>query len=307
MQEDSLTIVTVAKEPLDITLRFVAWHREQGADHVRIYFDDPDDPAIGWLEHLDWVTAIRCTAEFWQSIGVDPELWFTKRQNAALTHGYRAAEKGWVAVMDADELLFSRAQPIRSFLSGLPPEIRSVRLATAEVVHSDVTGQHFRTAMNKVQCHALYGEASALVKRNGGLVGHVLGKSITRAALDVAVIRQHFAVQPDGTVISDRTAGHEEGTFLLHLFDSGYDSWRTKLLWRMNSWGFTGRMAEVLRQLQESGDEGEADLRALYDLLHYLSPERLAMLQGFGSYLEVPEDLMAPARRQFPEALMPGA
>lgn len=305
MQNNSLTIVTVAKEPLKILLRFVAWHREHGADHIRIYLDDPEDPAIATLERLDYVTITRCTPQFWKSIGVDPEDRFTKRQNAALTHGYRATPAGWVGVNDADELFYSQTRPLKKFLAALPRKTRAVRFATAEIVHSDAPGHHFRTMMGKKQSHSLYGPSAGLIKRNGGLVGHNEGKSIIRAGLDVSQIRQHFAEDQDGAQITDRVVGHDEGCFILHLIDEGYESWRGKLDWRMNSWGFTGRMLAGLQGLQNGETDTEDEFRKLYSSLHRFSPEQIIELQGYGAYVSVPEDLMNPARRLFPETFAP--
>lgn len=307
MRDNRLTIVTVAKEPLKIIMRFVAWHRERGADHIRIYFDDPEDPAISIVEKLDFVTVVRCTPDFWTSIGSAPDAWFTKRQNAALTHGYRATTSGWVGVIDADELFYSVARPLSEVLAEVPPETRSVRFATAEVVHSDAPGQHFRTMMSKSQCHALYGEVAALVKRNGGLVGHTEGKSITRAGLEISQIRQHFAVQTDGQHITDLTVGHDDNCFLLHLIDEGYDSWRGKLDWRMSAWGFNARVLAGLRELQGGEDDPETGFRSLYNVLHSFSARQIAQLQGFGTYVCVPDDLMDPARRLFGETIAPPA
>jgi hypothetical protein len=301
VQDNSLTIVTVAKEPLKILLRFVAWHREHGADHIRLYLDDPDDVAIPILERLDYMTVIRCTPEFWDSIGVDPQERFTKRQNAALTHGYRATTKGWVGVIDADELFYSQARPLKKFLAGLPRKTRAVRFATAEIVHSDAPGQHFRTVLGKKQSHAIYGPAAGLIKRNGGLVGHTEGKSIIRAGLDVSQIRQHFAEDQDGAQITDRMVGHDEGCFVLHLIDEGYDSWRSKLDWRMASWGFSGRMLAGLQDLQNGAADTEDAFRNLYNSLHRFSAEQIIELQGYGAYVGVPGDLMGAARRLFPE------
>jgi Glycosyl transferase family 2 len=307
MQDDSLTIVTVAKEPLKVMLRFVAWHRERGADHIRIYLDDPDDPVIPALEGVDYLTLIRCTPEFWGSVGVDPQDRFTKRQNAALTHGYRATPAGWVGVIDADELFYSQSRPLKTFLAKLPRKTRAVRFATAEIVHSDAPGQHFRTMMDKKQAHTLYGHAAGLIKRNGGLVGHTEGKSIIRAGLNVSQIRQHFPEDQDGVQITDLMVGHDAGCFLLHLIDEGYDSWRGKLDWRMNSWGFSGRMLAGLQELQDNEADTEDEFRKLYMNLHHFSAEQIAQLQGYRTYLTVPEDLMAPARRLFPETFVDGA
>ena len=49
---------------MDITLTFVAWYLEQGAQKIYLYFDDPGDPALEILAGMDRVVATPCTREF---------------------------------------------------------------------------------------------------------------------------------------------------------------------------------------------------------------------------------------------------
>lgn len=38
--KDRLPILTICKEPVLNILRFIAWHRDLGADRIVIHFDD---------------------------------------------------------------------------------------------------------------------------------------------------------------------------------------------------------------------------------------------------------------------------
>ena len=229
----SLTIITICKEPLLNILRFVAWHRHMGADRIVIHFDDPEDAAIPYLEPLDFVEVVRCTPEFWASIGRAPDEPFVKRQNAAITHAYGRAAPGWVGVLDGDELFCFEGAPLRGRLAALGPEVRAFRVRTAEVIALDPEAPgrpHFRRVMGKHEAGAFYGEQSILVRRNAGMVGHSIGKSLMRTGLDIKLIRQHFPVGSDREPITDLEIGAEEGAYLLHFFAEGWSTWRGRFI-----------------------------------------------------------------------------
>ena len=96
----------ILKEPLEVTLGFVAWYLDQGADHIHLFFDDPEDSAIAILDGQARVTCTPCTDDFWRSIAIRPDAPFVKRQNRALTHLYGQLTEGWLLNVDADEILF---------------------------------------------------------------------------------------------------------------------------------------------------------------------------------------------------------
>lgn len=305
----SITLVSVTREPVDILLRFVAWHRSIGVDRIVLYFDDPEDPGIDWVSGLDFVSVIRCTPEFWLSLRQTQETRFVKRQNSALTHGYRAVDEGWVAVADADELFDIQGRSLSDLLGAQSDEVRGLRIKTAEIVQTDAQDglPRFRTELKPRIVDRIYGEKAVLLRRNWGLVGHREGKSFTRAGLPVKAIRQHFAVETGWIDMTDRLIGAEDGARLLHFFDRGYESWRKKLEWRLGAWGFRPDIADLLRPLlaeaNTSGDE--TGLRAVYQDMHHADEMRLSALRSAGALYEPQIDLMQVARDMFPGAFTP--
>jgi hypothetical protein len=108
MYKADFTVATIAREPLPVLRRFLDWHLGQGAARIILFFDDPDDPAIGALKGEPRIDARPCTAALWTELGVDAEARFTRRQRAAMTAAYREAQTDWVLVLDADERMWFR-------------------------------------------------------------------------------------------------------------------------------------------------------------------------------------------------------
>jgi hypothetical protein len=70
--------------------RFIDWHLGQGAARIILFFDDPDDPAIGALKGEPRLDARPCTPALWTGWAWTREARFTRRQRAAMTAGLRA-------------------------------------------------------------------------------------------------------------------------------------------------------------------------------------------------------------------------
>ena len=79
MPRSRLTVGTILREPIETVLKFVAWYLAQDADRIVLCFDDPDDPAIELMQHVERVECVRCTPDFWKEFGLSPEVRFTKR------------------------------------------------------------------------------------------------------------------------------------------------------------------------------------------------------------------------------------
>jgi len=314
MMDGPITLISVLREPLPLLLRFIAWHRRQGVGRFLLYFDDPEDPAISLLAGEGDVTCIRCTQAFWAGVNRAPEDRFVKRQIAALTHGYRQVREGWVAVADGDELFHVPQGGLAAAVARVPPDVPVLRILPAEVVQTGGPGLCFRQQVAPRVADQIYGEAAFLVRRNGGLVGHVQGKSLTRAGLGdrVGVMRQHFPVTAEWSRLPEVKAGAPEGAWLLHFFDRGYESWRDKLAWRVNAWGLPKALAEALKPLVEAleaggeaAEQADAALRAHYMALHHCDARRLKRLERAGALYCLEGDPMAAARVDFPALLAP--
>jgi len=298
------SVVTIAREPLPVLKRFVAWHLSVGADHIHIYFDDPDDPNAALFEGMPRIEVTRCTPEFWMSLGIRPDIYFTRRQIAALFDGYKRVRDGWVLVIDADELVCMPDIDIGDYFRGLPAETRGVLVRTAERVR--VQGfnpeETFRVPILPKQIRLIHGEFGKYLVGTSGLVGHHSGKSFTRAGLTLSRAHQHWMIDFDRSRVIDCRADWNTRQYLLHYYESGYESWRTKLNYRVQavSRGRRDEILSMLRGLIEQGDE--AGLRDVYRKFHELSAWQAAALQKRGAFIHLDLDLDARIARYFPES-----
>lgn len=300
----TVTVVTICREPLAVTLRFLAWHRHLGA-RLRIYLDDADDPVLPWIAGLDWVEPLRCTQAFWSNLGLDPAAPFPQRQLAALTDGYRAVRTGWVAVADADELFWFGGRGFAAVLADLPAEVQALRIGSAELVGRMGDHHHFRLPMTRAQCNAVYGPDAALFRPTEGLIGHRVGKSLTRAGLKLRRMRPHWAVGPRRRDLTDVKWPAGPGTALLHLINPDYPTWRQKLPWRMAAQGgISPRIKAAVLQAQASADP-EAALQDLFTRLYRLDEPGLERLREAGVHLALKSDMFAVTRSIFPRAPAP--
>ena len=297
----SVTVVTILREPLEPTLRFVAWYLELGAARLDLYFDDPDDPAIARLEAEPRVSCTRCTPEFWRGLGLEPDERFTLRQNRVLSHAYAACDTGWVLNVDADEFLWLGPRSLPRFAARQPDEVRAVRVQPAEVVQLDEPdgATWFRMPMRRRHLRSIYKDDRALFRLREGMVGHVDGKSMIRTGLMLSAIRQHWAEDADKLPIKDKMVGKRQQAVLLHFLDGGYDHWRSKVEWRAASAGFNGRIRQRLNGQTDEAPMTEDDYRELYRRLHCFDAERRDELEASGRFLRLEDDFDAPRRRLF--------
>lgn len=284
----SWAIVTIAREPPEVIRRFVAWHLDQGASRIVIHFDDPDDPCIAMVAHLPQVEPVRCTPEFWDSLGISRQ----KRrmnfiQNAVRKHGYDRAGESWVLPLDADELMLAGpGRSISRLLGDAPEDDRVIQVRPAEVVSvADGDGYDaFRVPMNRDECRQIYGDFWQFMVRNQGLAGHNAGKSFVRTGLAPFRMRPHWIEAPGGERIIDRVLDRNDGFYLLHYVDSGYDDWRRKLEYRVRLKGYRPRLRERLGQVLERGDE--ADIRRHYGLMHSFDAQQTETARQLGLLFE---------------------
>lgn len=299
---EGLTVGVVMREALGTTLAFVSWYLREGADQIVICFDDANDPAITVLEHVPGVYCLPCTPEFWGAIGVVPTARFPKRQNRAMNFVYRSLRGGWFLNVDGDELLHLDGRRLVDELAHVPADVRSLTVRPAENIQTvPNTGPlQFRRLMTRPVARAVYGEYAGMMVKRGGLSGHTIGKTVNRAGIAGVIMRQHFLQNPqDGEVVMDRIIGAEEGGYLLHFFDQGYDVWRAKLPWRLSSSGFTARAANILNPIL-AGPDPEPELRRVYDNLHVFDAQRLALLKEHDVHFEVGIDFDALIESRFP-------
>lgn len=286
-----LTVGCVLRESLPVTLHFVSWYLREGADRMILCFDDPQDPAIAVLSDHPKVDCVPCTDAFWHGIGINPAVRFARKQNLVMSHFYKQQVDGWFFYVDGDELLHLQGRTLAEELDQTPDDIRSVTFLPAENIQSPQLegAAQFRLAMSRDAVRRVYGERAGLMQKRQGLSGHTVGKTANRAGMEGLGMRQHFMQHPDGTVVMDKVVGPDDGAYLLHFFDQGYDIWRAKLPWRLASSGFPGRIKVVLNEMLAL-DDPEPALRALYDQIHVFDNARLEVLAECGARFAMPMD-----------------
>ena len=279
------SVVTVANETPETIRRFVAWHLEAGARHIRIFFDDPNDPCIDMVAHLPQVTPTRCTPEFWQERGWTQDTRFTRRQNVACKFGYLAAKTNWVLNIDADELIYTETGSVSDKLKTLSADTRCVLVRPAEQVQREGPGDRavFRQRTNRKIVREVYGDLARALVRNHGMVGHSIGKSFVRSGLEDFKIRQHFIQQlgRQGAPVIDQTLGQSDGIYLLHYFNRGYDDWRRKLEYRLSNVGFRPRLRMLLQEALAADDPDAVEM--MYRKLHHIDDRQYQLLDRAGS------------------------
>ena len=280
----SLTVATIAREPLPVLARFLRWHLAQGAGRIIVFLDDPEDPAQSALAGDPRVEMRPCTAALWTRLGVSAEARFTKRQRAAMTAAYHEATDGWVMILDADELMWLRGRSLPEGLAELGSDTPTLRIRSAEEVALPGGDLAFRLPIARDAVDAIYTEDAALFRPRFGLVGHPEGKSIHRAGLPGLRLKLHWAVTEDGTPVAGPIWGDAERAYLLHYFAPGYARWRDKMGWRAGAHGFADPLKARLADIAQSPDP-EAGYRSLYDRLHSLTAAEAAALAARGGLL----------------------
>ncbi|AHM04401.1 hypothetical protein roselon_02050 [Roseibacterium elongatum DSM 19469] len=277
----TLTVVTIAKEPLPLLRRFVTWHLSQGADRIILFLDDPDDPARTALAGEPRLDLIPCTPETWRKMGAKPDARFTRRQRAALTTGYHTASEGWVLILDADELMWFPGQTLADATARFSPAIASVRVASAEQVFLQDGGEALRLPISRQAVNEIYGQDAELFRPRLGLVGHAEGKSFHRAGLDGARFKMHWGHDAEGNRLPEHLLCPADGAHLVHYAAPDYDTWRAKVGWRTGSWGFAEPVKQTLLAAFDAPD-AEARFRALYDRLYTLDADTVRHLEDRG-------------------------
>jgi hypothetical protein len=297
-------VACILKEDLQVTLRFVAWYLDMGADRITLLFDDPNDPAIEILRDMPRVECLPCTEDFWKKeVGVRPQARFTRRQNAGITYIYRRTKQDWLLNVDADELLYI-AKGMDAFLAEQPKDADYVRIGPVELLLSEgkahlcLRGQMDRDALKTV-----YGEEAKYFARfRGGLVGHPEGKSVIRSGLDVRKLRQHWPAPREGEAFRERLVPAGEDTMLIHLLGEDEVVWKDKIAWRMDSWGFAPAIKEHIQAALETA-ERDAVLAEIYSAFFRADAEKLERLRDQGALIVIEDCLEVPARRMFAEAM----
>lgn len=278
------TVATIAREPWPILNRFLSWHLGQGASKIVLYLDDPDDHALPRLKGDPRINARPCTPAFWSTLRLAADARFTRRQRAVLSQAYFELEDGWLLVVDADELMWTRDQPIPDALDTLPADAQSVRVLSAEQITLSDGSEAFRSPIDRKAVDRIYGEDAGLLRARFGLTYHPEGKSFHRAGQAGLNMKLHWAQDADGNRTPGPVWTANDRAHLLHYAAPDYDNWRAKVAWRAGAHGFSQPTKDRLAAIADSPDS-EAGYRALFNTLHSLTAAQAEALDAEGALL----------------------
>ena len=191
-------IVATVKEPVETIKEFLAHYLSLGCDEIRVFFDDPNDPAAQATEGLERVRATLCTDEYWD--GDRPER-HERRQVINARHAYQACGCDWIIHVDADEYLFC-PNGIANLLAAVSPDEASVGVVPAEPLINPKDGR-IRAYNSPLPNNAFgqrigetaFGKIYPLLAN--GLLSHVVGKYFLRTGLKGTPIAIHRPSIPE--------------------------------------------------------------------------------------------------------------
>jgi hypothetical protein len=282
--------VTTLRTDVDRVKAFVAYHLRLGVDEMVLFFDDPEDPAMGEVQTLPGVTAVACDHEHWQSVRGSRPKGVQARQvtNVNSVLSSRRGEFDWLLHIDSDELIHAPkglARTLEREGSGLT----LLQMPVLEAVPSDPQEQDafrstvlFRRHQPELEQRARELNAASGYQGSTFLRGHVQGKPAVRLDGVVTRLRIHRAAEYDRARF---TKGVSRDIHVLHYDAGSFSDWCTK--WRdRDRFSRAGHQEARIAQWDEFvrldalGDE--AGLRALYHSYYMLPPEEIPILESIG-------------------------
>lgn len=271
-------LVATVKAPEEQLLAHVAHHQSLGARNLRLYFDDPADPAIPRLSRLPGVTTIRCTDWYWALRGGRPDK-LHNRQIRNARHAQGRCRLDWLGHLDVDEFLHS-PRPVATILAEVPREVPNVLIDSFEAIHDpglpdDIfTARQFRAALrdaHRALLDPIFGPAAPLLAK--GNLSHTIGKSFCRIAARDVKLGLHEVFR-NGQAIAQPF--HPE-LRLLHFHAQDRAAWLAALPFRLRNGAYHFPAEQALREHLVAADA--AGLAAFYDAAMTLTPDKAALLQ----------------------------
>ena len=288
---NTICTVTTIKAPLLDTIMFVNYHLNLGINRLFLYFDDPDDPAISYLKNHDRITCIRCTEEYWRSHPDCRTFIVIEKQKINAQDALAMAREqgfGWIAHIDADELIFS-GQDIKNVLRQT-----TARILRFEIHEAVPEKKSYPNIFNDV---TLFKKNSSDTRKKWARMlgcrkffyagryfrGHAASKNAVRTNLDIAGLGIHRPIMMD----ADEPIADTRRIKLLHFDCCGLDAWKTKWLQRLRDTPESSRRRSPARNMQlkefrnaYAGPNREEKLLELYNRLYGFPRYEKMILSG---------------------------
>ncbi len=303
----SATILAPARD----TLRFAAYHLDQGAHRLYIYLDADTPAAYAPLKAHPKVRVQTCDAAHWKKlVGQRPDK-HQARQTMNATHAYnRRAEVDWLIHMDVDEYLVPQA-PVAKVLGDLGPDVTSARVRPMELLGGSQNAYKAfipPTGRRQDLVNKVYPNFGTHLR--GGFLSHLAGKLFVRTGLQDVAVQIHNAFQ-GGEMLPD--AAELVQIDLAHAHAKSWEDWRAAYAYRLDKGSYRAELKPATKPEQGGmslhdlfrwleADQGEAGLRAFYDEAIGDSADMRARLDAHGLLRIADLDLDSALARHFPDA-----
>ena len=317
-EKPTVAIATTLKSSLEQTVAYIRYNLNIGIDHIFVFFDDPEDPAIGQFADDNRVSEIRCNSEYWaQNIPENLKKfdirYLVYRQRINATNALKwAREKGieWITHIDVDELIYTEKRNLKTYLQRTPFHI--VRMTLLEVVpdrfeYTNVFTEN--SLFKKPAAHRLptalrypWNSFKLLVAKKIGVRSlfqitgryfraHTKSKVLVRTNLDIRDMQIH------GPLCGRRHITYRaKRIFLLHFDSCGYQFW-------INRWKFKLGGAEKPKMSDQevtvymsrlmATNPSEERLMDVYRRLHFIDrgDRKKLKLLGLTKEIHLPDNL----------------
>ncbi|MFN5996887.1 MAG: glycosyltransferase family 2 protein [Paracoccaceae bacterium] len=242
----SWDIVSTMKAPEEKVLAFAAHHLALGADHLWLFFDDPDQPIPQPLVNHPRVTVTPCDEAHWVRVIRKRPPQHQNRQTHNSRLVYRElVTSDWIAHIDVDEFILPPPRPIAAILDDTPPETIAMKMEPFEAMHDPLlpddiyTSREFRGALRHEHWprrRAALGPYRKVIR--DGMLSHTIGKVIYRTGVPGLLPRLH-AVMVDKEFVPTPTFQPEMK--LLHFHSQDRAAWEAALPFRMTKGAYQFR------------------------------------------------------------------
>lgn len=237
-------IVTTVKAPEDKILAFVAHHLSIGADHLALYFDDPDTAIPSVLAAHPKVSVTPCDDAHWASAGKSRPEQHQSRQTRNARHASRRARTEWLVHIDIDEFIHT-PRPLAAILDDTPGETLVMKLEPFEAMHDPLlpddiyTARQFRGALRHdfwPSSRKALGDYRKIIR--DGMLSHTVGKVIFRTMGPKLMPKIH-TVMLDGSHVP--TPDWHPELKLLHFHAQDRAAWLAALPFRLTKGAYQFR------------------------------------------------------------------
>lgn len=310
------SIATTVRAPDHQIDAFIRHHVRMGVERIYLFFDDPAHVAFDREIAPGVVQAFICDDGYWRNwpeiapysghIGNRPENIETRQSmNMLLARAVMPSE--WLLHIDIDEMVHAR-RPLGAVLGGMAENVFSVVLKPLEAIYpqrvclgGELDTRFFKRFSHDEAALARFYPEEVLRMCFGGMLGHVVGKSLVRKTPVIARMSVHQPVPADGTFTCNVETSQAD---LLHFEGQSFELFREK--------SFARRAKEFYRHLTPRAraradylaakidDGGEKGLLEAYQTLYVMSPELLEQAVDAGIAVRI--DWQSPSSD---DALLP--